>query len=86
MSAGRNWLVCVVVLILLFTGVTFLPPAVYLGAALIAFGLGRAASMSDAAAPPPQPAGAMSAVPISPSTTTAWSYRRDPCPTPSLPT
>jgi hypothetical protein len=78
MSAGRNWLVCVVVLILLFTGVTFLPPAVYLGAALIAFGLGRAASKSGA--PLPQPAGAMSAVPISPSTPTRVELPERPMP------
>ena len=42
MSNVRNWIICGVLLAVLFCGVTVLPPFVYLGAAFFAFSIGNA--------------------------------------------
>ncbi len=42
MSNVRNWIICSVVLAVLFCGVTILPPFLYLGAAFFAFSIGNA--------------------------------------------
>jgi hypothetical protein len=70
MSASKSWLICAVLVLVMLMGIPFLPPAVYLFGAFIAFAIGNAQSKAGADAPSPQPDMEVNQSPLQPSTTT----------------
>ncbi len=70
MNEGKQWLICVVVIFLLFVAIPILPPVAYLFTALIAVAVGRAASRSGATTPARPLIQPAYSAPVQPITTT----------------
>ena len=70
MSTTRSWLICVVLVLVMFVWISFLPPTVYLIGAILAFVIGNTVSEFGVSSPLPRPTVGMNQPSVQPSTTT----------------
>jgi len=70
MSTSKSWLICAVLVLVMFVGFSFLPPTVYLFGAILAFVIGNTESKTGASAPLARLTMAMNQPSVQPLTTT----------------